>query len=367
MGDAIKTAALPITLTPHGGLSETGGEMISEAVSRAPFVLLGESHFSRETPRFAAAICEAMHPDAYAVEAGPYAAAYVQSIVRRPDRKSAMEERERTHPANMAFLDNEQENDLAAEYVASKPGKGVALWGLDQEFLGAASTLLQQMEQQHNGPKAESAIHAAIVKDEQAVAKSRSTGDFMQLFLVSASGDDIADLQRALAMDGTQTSQQIMREMVKSRRIYLLNAAGSPDSNSERASLLKQHFLENYQALQLNTPSPRVFLKFGDNHLWKGFNDLHQLDLGNYIAELALVEERPSLHIQVIAARGTLASLGGFARPTKTETFVLSEFPEYAWLEPVVDVLPTSSEHKSEGIIVDLRKLRFRQFAMPTE
>ena len=189
----------------------------------------------------------------------------------------------------------------------------------------------------------------------------------MQLFLVSASEDDIADLQRALAMDGTQTSQQCMREMVKSRRIYLLNAAGSPESNSERASLLKQHFLENYQALKLNTPTPRVLLKFGDNHLWKGFNDLHQLDLGNYIAELALVEQRPSLHIQVIAAQGTLASLGGFARPTKTETFVLSEVPEYAWLKPVVDMLPTSSEHKSEGIVVDLRKLRFRQFAMPAE
>jgi hypothetical protein len=366
-GDAIKIAALPITLTPQGGLSDTGGDMISEAVSRAAFVLLGESHFSRETPRFAAAICKAMQPNAYAVEAGPYAAAYVRSILQSPDRKTEMEKRERTHPANMAFLDNEQENDLAAECVASRPGKGVALWGLDQEFLGAASTLLQLMDQQPNGPKAKSAIRVAIAKDKQAEARSKSTGDFMQLFLVSASDHDIADLQGALAVDGTQTSRHIMREMVKSRHIYLLNAAGSPDSNSERASLLKQHFLEDYQALKLSTPTPRVFIKFGDNHLWKGFNDLHQLDLGNYVAELALVEQRPSLHIQLIAARGTLASLGGFARPTKTETFVLRDVPDYAWLKAVVDMLPINSERKSEGLVVDLRKLRFRQLAMSAE
>ena len=367
LGDAIKTATLPITLTPEGGLSDTGGEMISEAVSHAAFVLLGESHFSRETPRFAAALCKAMHPDAYAVEAGPYAAGYVQSILKSSERKTAMEERERTHPANMAFLDNEQENDLAAECVASGHGKDVALWGLDQEFLGAASILLEQMEQQPNGPKAQSGIRAALAKDKQAEARSRSTGDFMQLFLVSASDVEIADLQKALAIDGTQTSQQIMREMIKSRRIYLLNAAGSPDSNSERASLLKQHFIEDYRALKSSTPTPRVFLKFGDNHLWKGFNDLHQLDLGNYVAELALVEQRPSLHIQVIAARGTLASLGGFARPTKTETFVLADVPEYAWLKPVVAMLPTTSQRKSEGIVFDLRKLRFRQLAMSAE
>lgn len=122
---------------------------------------------------------------------------------------------------------------------------------------------------------------------------------------------------------------------------------------------MKQHFLDNYRALKLSTPTPHVFLKFEEKHLWKGFNDLHQLDLGNYVAELALVEQRPSLPIQVFAARGTLASLGGFARPTKAETFVLVDVPKLAWLEPVVDMLPTTSERKSEGVVVDLRKLRW--------
>jgi hypothetical protein len=49
--------------------------------------------------------------------------------------------------------------------------------------------------------------------------------------------------------------------------------------------------------------------------MWKGFNDLHQLDLGDFVAELASVERTTSLHIQVLAAKGTVA---GFRRVCKT-------------------------------------------------
>lgn len=366
MADALRSATLPFSVTTHGDLAGTGGKLITDAIERARFVLLGESHFSRETPHFAAAVCKAMRPDAYAVEAGPSAAAYVQTVLKSPDRKTAMEERERTHPANMAFLNNEQENDLAAKCVGSGRAKDVALWGLDQEFLGAASVLLQQMEQEPNGPASIAAIRLALNEDKQAEVRARSTGDFMQLFLVSASDADINSLQKALAADGTQKSREIMRELVDSRHIYRLNAAGSPKSNSERASLLKQHFLQDYRALQGRTPTPHILLKFGDNHMWKGFNDLHQLDLGDYVAELASVEQVTSLHIQVIAAKGTLAGLSGYAKPTTTESFVLADVPEYAWLKPVVDLLPADSD-RAMGVVLDLRKLRFRKLEMSPE
>ena len=366
LSDALKGATQPLSVTSQGDLAEAGGRLIKDAIDHAHLVLLGESHFSRETPQFAAAVCRAMRPDAYAVEAGPYAAAYVQTVLGSPDRKSLMRERERIHPANMAFLDNEQENDLAAKCVASATAKGIALWGLDQEFLGAGSVLLQEMQQQPNGPESTTAIRAALIKDQQAEERARSTGDFMQLFLVSATDADINSLQKALAADGSQRSRDILRELTLSRRIYRLNAAGSPESNAERASLVKQHFLQDYRTLQERIPAPRVLLKFGDNHMWKGFNDLHQLDLGDYVAELASVEQVQSLHIQVIAAKGTLAGLGGYTRPTTTESFVLADVPEYAWLKPVVDLLPADSS-RPEGVVLDLRKLRFRKLAMSPE
>ena len=222
------------------------------------------------------------------------------------------------------------------------------------------------MQQEPNGPKSTAAIRLALGEDTQTELRARSTGDFLQLFLVSASDAEFNSLQRALAADGTQKSQDIMRELTESRRIYRLNSAGSPESNSERANLLKRHFMEDYRGLQERTPAPHILLKFGDNHMWKGFNDLHLLDLGDYVAELASVEQASSLHIQVLAAKGTLAGLGGYAKPTTKETFVLADVPEYAWLKPVIDLLPANSD-RPMAVVLDLRKLRFRRFQMSPE
>jgi hypothetical protein len=367
LADALKGVTAPITVTATGELADTGGKLMTDAIENARFVLLGESHFSRETPKLAAALCQAMHPDSYAVEAGPYAAAYVNGLLKSPDRKVQMQERERAHPANMAFLDDEQENDLAATCAASTGNKSFSLWGLDQEFQGAASVLLKQMETQPNGQTAAAAIRLAEEKDKQAEMRARSSGDATQLFLVSASDSDVIDLQAALATDGTPTSRAIMHELAESRRIYRLNMAGSPDSNAARANLLKQHFLEHYRALKQTTSDPRIFLKFGDNHMWKGFNDLHQLDLGDFVAELASVEHATSLHIQVLAAKGTLPGFGGYAKPMKDEPFVLSSISDYSWLRPAINMLPTDKRTTQRGIVVDLRKLRFRPITMSSE
>ena len=230
--------------------------MMTDAIGHAQFVLLGESHFSRETPPLAMAVCKAMRPDAYAVEAGPYAAAFVDQLLSSSNRANRMRERERAYPANMAFLDGEQENDLAAKCVSSSAPKRTPLWGLDQEFLGAAVVLLRQMQDQANGPRAQAAIKAALIKDKQAEAKARSSGDVTKLFLVSATDDDISTLKTAVDADGTSSARTLMREFIESRHIYRLNLAGSPESNSERATLLKQHFLERYRDLQKTTPSP---------------------------------------------------------------------------------------------------------------
>ena len=364
---ALKEATYPLTISAAGDLEDAGGRLMTDAISQAQFVLIGETHFTRETPKFAAAVCRTMRPDRFAVEAGPYAAAYVDSHLHDPQRESHMKERERAFPDNSALLNLEQENDLAAACAASSQKKGDFLWGVDQEFQGAAPILLQQMEAQPNGSVSAAAIRSALAKDRQDEARARLTGNLNQLFLTSASDNDIAELQAATKRDGTPTTQSIMREFADSRRIYQLYLTGSwSNNNSERASLLKQHFLDHYRALQREKPAARILLKFGDNHMWKGFNDTHQLDLGNFVAELASVEHSRSLHIQVLARRGKVGSIAGYASPLNQESFVLLEVPEYAWLKPLIETLP--EKQPAEGaVVVDLRKLRFRNIPLPSE
>jgi erythromycin esterase-like protein len=62
LSDALKVATFPIAVTASGKLSDAGGKLMADAIEHAQFVLLGESHFSRETPRLAAAVCRTMHP-----------------------------------------------------------------------------------------------------------------------------------------------------------------------------------------------------------------------------------------------------------------------------------------------------------------
>lgn len=343
--------------------------MLLDSVAQARFVLIGESHFSREIPMITAAVCRAMHPDAYAVEAGPSAASYVNSMLHSSERQSDLRKRERAYPANMAFLNGEQENDLAASCAAASLNDRFAVWGLDQEFLGATPVLLQKMCAERNGPKASKAILEAIAKDRLAEADARLSGDLTQLFLMSASDNDVLSLKSAVDVDGSTESLRLLDELMVSREIYRLNRAGSPDSNRQRAALLKQHFLARYRAAAAVTPAPRVLLKFGDNHMAKGFNDLHQLDLGNFVAEFAAGEGASSVHLMIIAARGTLPSFTGYARPLRSESFDLRAELDTAWLAPAIDLLPPvkPSEYGNAdvyGVVVDLRSLRFRKLQM---
>jgi hypothetical protein len=54
--NALRGVSSPIKVTASGELADIGGKLIADAIEHAQFVLIGESHFSRETPRLAAAV-----------------------------------------------------------------------------------------------------------------------------------------------------------------------------------------------------------------------------------------------------------------------------------------------------------------------
>jgi hypothetical protein len=107
--------------------------------------------------------------------------------------------------------------------------------------------------------------------------------------------------------------------------------------------------------------------KFGDTHLGKGFNELSELDLGNFIAELADGEGARSLHILVLGARGTHALFGGYDKPLAHEPFVMTDDPDYKWLAPAVAELLPQQPGSAGGTLTlfDLRTLRFRGIDLP--
>lgn len=368
LDEALIAARAPIFLV-DGKFSGAGGEVLTQAVAESKFVLLGEDHLTREIPEFAGALCDEMHPDAYAVEAGPEAAGFVNGLLKSPDRIARMAARGKAHANNMAFLDVREENDIAAHCAAASRNRHFQLWGLDQEFIGSAGTLLEAMKATQPGPLARAAITAAQAKEAAADQAVRSSGNPGLLFLLTSTDADVKALEDGIKADGTAATQRLLREFTVSRRIYQLNAEGSPDSNRMRAELLKQHLLEDYSKAKLQSADARVLFKFGDDHLGKGFNILHQRDLGNFVAELADGEGTRALHILVLGAHGTHAVFSGYAKPLGHQPFVMTDDPEYKWLAPAVaDLLPPQPSLSGKTLtLFDLRTLRFRGIELPPE
>lgn len=365
---ALLESRRPLVLT-DGKFSGAGAVVLEAAVQRARFVMLGEDHFTREIPSFAAALCDMMHPDAYAVEAGPYAAKFVNGLLRNPDRIAQMAARLKAYPSSIGFLDIRQENDLAAHYAASSRNPGFALWGLDQEYMGAAGALLEAMTATQPGPRSREALARAQEQERAAEIEARRTGDYGKLFLLASSDADVAALQSAVDADGNARTRDLLHEFVSSRNIYRSHMNHSPDSNLIRAELLKQHFLADYLPLERRNPAARVFFKLGDNHTGKGFNYTHELNLGNFVAEFAAGEQAESLHLFVLGARGTHYVIEGYGKPIRQKPFVMSDDPEYGWLGPAItDLLPQQTGTGGTMLtLFDLRQLRYRGLKLSSE
>jgi len=197
----------------------------------------------------------------------------------------------------------------------------------------------------------------------------RESGNPGQIFLLASTGADMQDLDAGINVDGNAATLSLLHEFTLSRKIYQLNARGAPESNRLRAELFEQHLLAKYSKAAFASPTPHILLKFGDDHLGKGFNILHQRDLGNFVAELADGEGTRSLHILVLGARGTHAIFAGYAKPLGHEPFVMSDDPAYKWISPAVaDLLAQQPDKYGKTLThYDLRSLRFRGIDFPPE
>jgi len=88
----------------------------------------------------------------------------------------------------------------------------------------------------------------------------------------------------------------------------------SPDAKFraqlDRESLMKKLFLVHYQKNIPFGSESKVMLRFGRNHLHKGFDSRGVSTLGNFVAEFAFAQHRTSFNVAAFGAGGK-ASLAG--------------------------------------------------------
>jgi hypothetical protein len=347
-------AIAPLDVNPDG-LSGAGALILSQAIDASRYVLIGESHHTREIPAFTTQICRLMAPSgltAMAIETGPEAARVVDFVMRSENREARVDDFVRAHPDSVAFFNGRDEVRMAGDCAAAA-GPKFQLWGLDQEFLGSSGHLLQEMLASRPGPLARAALTGLAAQDEKATAAALASGSPFDLFLLSVTQDDLDKAAAAVARDGGTRVRYLFGLLTETRAIYQASRSGQGDANGRRARLMKRTFAAHLA----ENPNARVLMKFGAYHVYKSLNPLNQRDLGAYVAERAEGEGASALHIMVLGAKGSEGGYGGVGRPAVVRSFDMMDDKDPDWrkdatLAKAADAAPGS------WMLVDLRTLR---------
>jgi len=231
------------------------------------------------------------------------------------------------------------------------------LWGLDQELMGSSGLILTRILETHPGKQAADEAQRLLQKNDEAHAAAVKSGSPGDIFMMTASDDELNNFRDLLRKQGNATSQALIEALIKSRDIYQKNMNGSGfDSNRERALLMKSNFANDYrQATQADGAPPKVLFKFGAWHMYKGINPLRNNDMGNFVTELADGQGTTSLHIVILGVKGSQLRFAGIGRPAQPADFSLAEDKDsdFLFLKPMFDHLQTSG-----WTMFDLRGLR---------
>ena len=242
------------------------------------------------------------------------------------------------YPDSVAFFNMAEESALLTHCARASGRPDFEIWGLDQEFLGAGGWLLDMILAEPLSAPARASMQKLRAEETQDAELAKVSGDPVKLFLFNVSDAPLEAAQELLAQGGSERSRQLLASIMTTHKIYKENVEGSPRANHDRAVLLKKEFLSRLHGWQGSGKGGKILLKFGEWHLYRGYNPLGQRDLGNFVAEYADVKDTPSLHIAVLGSRGVHALYGGYARAMERSAFVMSDDPRYQWLKVAADV-----------------------------
>ena len=168
---------------------------------------------------------------------------------------------------------------------------------------------------------------------EEFVASGSTASGFLNT-VTDAELDELA----ACFSEPDSEARLLIEELRESAVIYQSWRTQNYESNRRRVALMKRNLAGRTSRLG---PDARLFLKFGNVHMGRGYSPVNQLDLGNQVAELAVLSGGDSFHVTVV----------GLSRVGPDGT--VSDYREQA---PHLGLL--GSPDDESWTVVDLRPLR---------
>jgi hypothetical protein len=336
-------ARLTMPLRIEGrSLQGAGADWLLAQAAGADFLLLGEQHTTAEIGLLSAGLFERLVPAGYAVaaiEVGPWSTRRLESLLR-DDEAFERYLAEPAHRTVFPFYGLREDADFLRTVIARSPRKADVLWGLDQEFVGAAPLMLDELSRLATSDAQRAAVDAL---------REASRSDRMAL----AAGSDAPWQALHEAFAGNAPAQAITADILVSRRIYApyMERGGSYYlANDERERYMKTQLATRLgEAAGPRGEWPKVFVKAGAYHLAYGHSPTGVLSLGTFVREYAHASGRTvfSVHVDCLGGESTDVFAGGTAACKSAYLGPDSPLRKFVAVD--------------EPVVVDLRSLRARR------
>lgn len=337
LAETMKHSSYSISL--QGGVLQGAGMLfLARSSANSQFLLFGEEHNVKEFPELLTALFAFLHANYnfnyLALESDPVSA-HVASIPPLRGDVQALAEYIKKYPNAMTFR-TDQELRMFADVGRLSSGRSDAIWGLDQSF-GVLHALdrLASLAGFRATPKFEE-LHRQAEQLDSTRLRNHSH------YIEDVNLADLEELRRQMPAPEESEAKFILDNLVSSSEIYGFYRraqAGELTSYSNgfvREEQMKHLFMREYRAAEaLGERNPKVLLKLGHWHVFRGQGPSHLQTLGNFVTEFATANGTEAFSVGVY--------LRGAWRDVKTQK----------GLEPIA--LATDP---SAWTIIDFRSLR---------
>jgi len=282
----------------------------------------------------------------------------LENRVRRPDFLSQFAAFQKTFPESLNVSTAREELHMLEQCARAGQGE-FRLWGLNQEGLGAGGLILSRVLARPLGKRARPAMQQLLERNNEASRKAVQTGRVSDQFMIAADDKELADGTALLLKDGSSEARSLFWSLVESHEINRASPAEYRNAR-RRERLMKTLFAANYaRAASHAAAPPKVLLKFGAYHVFRGLNPVHGSGIGNYVAEFAEGQAARSLHICLLAVKGSQPIRPRVGQPAQLRPFNLEDDPGFRYLQPMFGNLL-----QTDWTMFDLRPLR-QEFSRP--
>ena len=290
LAEAMKQNSYPISLR-DGTLLGPGMQFLARSSATAQFVLFGEEHGVKEFPELLTALFAFLHQNHQfnylALESDPVSA-HVASIPPLRGAVKALAEYVGKYPNALTFH-TDQELRMFADVGRISTGRADPIWGLDQSF-GVLHALdrLAVLPGFRATPKFGELHRQAEQLDSARLQDGRSH------YMANVKSPDLEELRRQMAAPDGSEAKFILDNLVSSSEIYgyyRRAEAGELTGYANgfvREEQMKRLFIREYRAAEAQGErNPKVLVKLGHWHVFRGQGPSHLQTLGNFVTEFA--------------------------------------------------------------------------------